>query len=143
MTDIDIRADAVRDTVRRLEDAWAKNDADGVAEVYTEDTSLILTRNDTYLKGREAIRSYFAAAYGGPMKDTRVVGTPLDIKRVSDDVVVMTTNGGVLYPGQTAVSAENAIRATWVFVRQGQDWLISAYHNSPTVHAEPVTGEER
>ncbi|GAA2597185.1 SgcJ/EcaC family oxidoreductase [Actinomadura fulvescens] len=116
-------------TLRRIIAAWADNDADAFAAVCAEDATLVLP-GDVYLKGRAAIRDFMAAGYQGPYKDSRVFGEPLDVKFVSDDVCVLVTQGGVLMPGETKVSDEQAIRATWVLSRQDAEWLITAYHNS-------------
>jgi uncharacterized protein (TIGR02246 family) len=131
MTTTDIHTNAVRDIVRRVEEVWAENDADSMADVFAEDASLLLP-GDVYLKDREQVRAYFKMGYGGPLKGSRVAGRPVNIKHVSDDVAIVITEGGVLYPGQTEVSTENAIRATWVLARHGQEWLVTAYHNTRT-----------
>jgi uncharacterized protein (TIGR02246 family) len=121
---------AVRNVPQRIVDAWAANDAEAFAGVFTEDARLILP-GDIFLKGREAIQSFMAAGYSGPYKGTRVYGDPVDMRQISDDVVLLVTRGGVLAPGETEVAPERTIRATWVIVKQGEDWLISAYQNTP------------
>lgn len=133
----DSATEALYDIVHRVELVWAENDADKMAEIFTKDATLLLP-GDVYLKSREAIRAYFTAAYAGPMKGSRVAGRPVSTKRLSDDVSVVVTEGGVVYPGQTEVSADNAIRATWVVVKQGEDLLVTAYHNSRTAAPAPA-----
>src|SRR5215475_13890928 len=71
--------DTLYDVVRKLEKVWADNDADGVAELFTEDATLVLP-GDVYLKGREEIRTYFVRGYAGPMQGTKVTGTPLSAR---------------------------------------------------------------
>lgn len=121
---------AVTRAPQRIIEAWAANDADAFAAACTEDATMVLP-GDVYLKGREEIRAYMAAAYRGPYRGTRVHGEPLGVRFIGTDVCVMVTEGGVLLPGETKVADERAIRATWVLARSGDDWLISAYHNSP------------
>ena len=43
----------------------------------------------------------------------------------------MTSEGGIIFPGQDAFPSEGLIRATWGLVRRDGNWLIASYHNSP------------
>jgi uncharacterized protein (TIGR02246 family) len=114
----------------RLVAAWAKNDAAGVADVFTEDGILILP-GDVFKKGRDEIRSFMEAAYAGPFKGTGVTGRPVDVRFVGDDVALLRTHGGILAPGETEISPELAVRSTWVCVKRGGQWQLAAYQNSP------------
>lgn len=130
MTATQIDTEAVRGIVARVEEVWAANDADGFADVFTADGSLVLP-GDVYVAGREQIRGYFRMGYAGPMKGSRVIGKPVDVKPVTEDVVVAITEGGVVYAGQAELADENKIRATWVVVRQSDGaWKVTAYQNS-------------
>jgi uncharacterized protein (TIGR02246 family) len=110
--------------------AWADNDGNAFAELFAEDGTMILP-NDVYLSGREEIRAYLKAAFDGPYKGTRVVGVPLSMKTIDDVVVIITTRGGVVHPGEQDVAPERAIRATWVLAKQDDGWFIAAYQNTP------------
>jgi uncharacterized protein (TIGR02246 family) len=114
----------------RLVAAWARNDAAGVADVFTEDGILILP-GDVYKRGREEIRSFLAAAYAGPFKGTNVTGRPVDVRFVSDDVALLRTHGGLVAPGETEIAPELAVRSTWVTVKQDGQWRLAGYQNSP------------
>jgi uncharacterized protein (TIGR02246 family) len=123
--------DTLYDVVRKVEKVWADNDADGMAELFTEDATLVLP-GEVYLKGREEIRTYFARGYAGPMMGSKVTGTPLSARTVTDSFAVLVTQGGVLAPGETAPSPQALIRATWVLARGADsEWRLTAYHNSP------------
>lgn len=126
---------AVAGVAQRIVAAWAKQDADAFASVFTADGTMIL-RGDIYKKNRDEIRTFMAAAFQGPYKDTQVTGQPLGVRLISPDVAVMITQGGVLAPGETTVAAEHQIRATWVAVRDGRLWQLAAYHNSPAASSE-------
>jgi uncharacterized protein (TIGR02246 family) len=121
---------AVRGVPQRISAAWADNDADAFAAVFTEDATLILP-GDIYLTSREQIRSVMAAGFAGPYRGTRVFGEPLSARFLGAGTAVVVTKGGVLAPGETEVAAERTIRATWVLTKQGSAWLIAAYQNTP------------
>jgi uncharacterized protein (TIGR02246 family) len=114
----------------RLVAAWAENDADGVADVFTEDGILILP-GDVFKKGRDEVRSFMKAAYAGPFKGSGVTGNPVDVRFVADDTALLRTHGGILAPGETEIDPELAVRSTWVCVKRDGTWLLAGYQNSP------------
>ncbi|MBY8870790.1 SgcJ/EcaC family oxidoreductase [Micromonospora sp. PLK6-60] len=114
----------------RLVAAWAKNDAAGIAEVFTEDGIMILP-GDVYKVGRGEVLSFMAAAFAGPFKGTGVTGRPVDVRFVGDDVALLRTHGGILAPGETDIAPELAVRSTWVTVLRDGQWQLAAYQNSP------------
>lgn len=123
-------AAAVADLPRRMIAAWSENDAEAFAQLFTEDATMVLP-GDVYLSSREEIRAYMAEAYAGPLKGTGVAGAPLGLRFLSESSGVIVTRGGILAPGQSEVSPEREIRATWVVAKHDGAWYIAAYHNSP------------
>lgn len=120
---------AVAAVTERIVAAWAAHDADAFAQAFTEDGTMILPGQ--FKKGREEIREFMAQAYAGPYRGTRVTGTPIDLKFLGPAAALLITRGGVLAAGETEVSDEQAIRATWTVVKQDGQWLLTAYQNSP------------
>jgi uncharacterized protein (TIGR02246 family) len=115
--------------VSRLAAAWIANDADTLSTLYAEDASVILPE-DTFLQGREAIRVWMAEAFATKWKGTHCLGQPLELKQLSDDIVVMFSQGGAYQPGDEWVVGQNAIRGMWVFLRDGDGWTIKCYSNT-------------
>ncbi|MFL6163719.1 MAG: SgcJ/EcaC family oxidoreductase [Jatrophihabitantaceae bacterium] len=120
----------VEEVPGRIVAAWHAKDADAFAATFTEDGSMILP-GDVYLTGRQRIRDFMAEAFSGPYRGTQVTGTPLAVKPLADDVVLVLTQGGVLADGESEVPAANAIRASWLLRRVDGRWLITAYQNTP------------
>jgi uncharacterized protein (TIGR02246 family) len=129
-TILDADQAALAQVAQNMIAAWGDNDGAAFAKIFAEDGSLVLP-GDVFLKSREEIRTFMTAAFASTYKGTRVTGTPLTVRALSSDVAVLITEGGVLMPGETEVSAAQAIRATWVLTKHEDGWLISAYHNSP------------
>jgi uncharacterized protein (TIGR02246 family) len=113
----------------RLVSAWAAHDAEAFSQLFTQDGTLILP--GVYKKGRDEIRQFMEAGYAGPYKGTSVTGTPLDIKPLGTDAVALLTVGGVLAPGEKEVSTKQAIRASWILVKDDGTWRLAVYQNCP------------
>jgi uncharacterized protein (TIGR02246 family) len=84
-----------------------------------------------YCNGRDEIRDYFAKAFEGKYKGTQVTGKPIGIRVLGPDVAILLSSGGVLESGETEVSENGAIRASWLVVRRDGEWRLAAYQNSP------------
>lgn len=118
----------VQDTLDQLYAAWSAGDADAFASLYTEDATVVMPA--VFHQGREAIRDYMAVAFAGPLKGSRGIDEPQDI-RILDDTAIVVSNAGILFAGEQDLPAERERRATWVFSKQDDRWLISAYTNTP------------
>ncbi|MGK4584686.1 SgcJ/EcaC family oxidoreductase [Kitasatospora sp. HPMI-4] len=121
--------EAVAVLPQRIIAAWAKHDAEAFAAVFTEDATMVLP--GVYCKGQAAIRSFLDDAFRGAFKGTRVTGTPIDLRFLSESAAVLVTEGGVLAPGESTVHPDRKIRASWIAVRNGDQWRLAAYQNSP------------
>jgi len=113
----------------RLVAAWAGHDATAFSNLFIEDGTMILP--GVYKKGREEIRKYMAAEYEGKYKGTTVTGAPLDAKPLGSEAVAMITDGGVLMPGEKELSSKEAIRASWILVKDDGTWRLAVYQNCP------------
>lgn len=102
---------AVLSVAMRIQAAWAANDADAFADLFTENGSLLM--QDEQLLSREQIRAFMAAGFAGPLKGARVKGGPLLVTFLSDDAAMVVTEGGIIPSGEDAVSPEGQIRAVW------------------------------
>jgi uncharacterized protein (TIGR02246 family) len=120
---------ALRRVPERTTEAWASHDASAFADAFTADAKVVIA--GTYLRGRDEIRSYMSAAFSGPIKGTSVVSDPVSIEYIDVDTGLVITEGGVVLPGETTVSAARAIRGTWVLTVKDGEWRIRAYHSSP------------
>ncbi|MEV6926507.1 SgcJ/EcaC family oxidoreductase [Dactylosporangium sp. NPDC051485] len=114
----------------RIQAAWAANDPDAFADVFTADGSLLM--RDDQLVSSDEIRSYMGRLFTTTHKGARVKGWPISVQFLSDGVAMVITEGGVIMPGADEIAPENLIRATWVIARQpdGRPRLVS-HQSSP------------
>lgn len=120
---------AIQQVPMRTTEAWANSDPLAFAAIFDENTKVVI--GGVYLRSRDEVLSYISAAFAGPVKGTQVVSDPVYVTNVDVNTALMITQGGVLVPGETKVSPERAIYATWILTKESGNWLISAYHSSP------------
>ena len=121
--------DRVLGVIKSVYDAWADGDATAFVEFYTDDATVV--QPAIHKKNKDDIYTSMAAGFAGPLKGSRVHDEPGSVRFFGFDTAVIITEGGILMAGQDEVPAERLVRATWVFVRQNDEWRVAAYHNSP------------
>jgi uncharacterized protein (TIGR02246 family) len=131
---------AVATLTQQMLASWAYQDADGIAELFTEDGTLVLP--GIYFQGKEAIREYFKDAFANKYNNTQVVGKPISMRFFGPEVALLLSSGGVLAPGETEVSDGQAIRAAWFVVKTDGKWKLAAYQNSPAKRGLPDPGQD-
>ena len=102
----------VRDLFDRMYGAWG--DADAFAALYREDATVVMP--GVFRQGREAVRDSMAAAWAGPLRGSRAIDEPLDV-RVLGDTAVVVSRAGILMPGQNELTPGTEVLATWVLTR--------------------------
>lgn len=126
-TDADRRA--VLSVIKAVYVAWEANDADEFVAVYLDDATVV--QPGIYKKDREEIRSTMAATFGGPLKGSRVIDTPQDVRFVNDETAIVVSEGGIIFAGETTCPPDRMVRATWTVAKRDGQWSVAAYHNSP------------
>ncbi|MGB3442493.1 MAG: SgcJ/EcaC family oxidoreductase [Actinophytocola sp.] len=114
--------------------AWAYHDAETFADVFVDDGTMILP--GSLSTGRDEIREQMTKEWAGRWQGTQVTGKPISIRSLGPDVMLLLSLGGVLHPGETEVTEANAIRASWLAVRQDGEWKLASYQNSPRYGAD-------
>lgn len=109
--------------------AWAANDAGALAELYTDDATVV--QPGVFKKSKDEIRSTMAAGFAGPLKGSHVLDTPQSVRFLGDDVAVVIAEGGIVMAGVAGGRPASVVRATWVLARRDGRWKVAAYHNSP------------
>lgn len=120
---------ALQELRQRQEDAWARGDAAGYAAVYTPDADLI-TFNGDHLRTRAGIEEGMGYYFTTYLRGTRLLQRDERIRFVEPDLVVIVRQGCVLWPGETACSAEALSVNTNVAVRRHGRWLYTSFQNT-------------
>jgi uncharacterized protein (TIGR02246 family) len=128
-TPTDIMSDPLT-VLHEMYAAWEANDADTLAALYTADATVV--RPGSFNDGREEVRASMAAAFAGPMKDSRPIDTTHSVRLYGVDTAIVIGVAVVLLAGESELPADRLRRATWTLVREDGQWLIAAYHNCET-----------
>jgi uncharacterized protein (TIGR02246 family) len=120
---------AVRAVPHIVVDAWARGDGAGVAAAFTEDVDFI-AGDGRLVQGRVALVPYFQDQFDGWLAGSRAVADVINVRFLRDDLAVVHTIGGIMFPGETEVQPDWVGIQTWVVVKQDGAWLATAYHNS-------------
>jgi uncharacterized protein (TIGR02246 family) len=125
----DDNASAVRDLLQQIYAAWTDGDADAFAALYLDDATVVMP--GVLHRGRAAVRDYMATAFAGPLKGSRGVDEPQDIRFVGTDTAVVVSRAGILMAGEQALPVARERHATWVLSKRDGRWLVAAYANAP------------
>ncbi|SNT26052.1 conserved hypothetical protein [Asanoa hainanensis] len=117
----------IRELFDRVYAAWG--DADAFAALYRPDVTVVMP--GVFRQGREAVRESMAAAWAGPLRGSRAIDEPLDVRVLGDTAVVVSRAAIVPFGLDAPVPGSEAI-ATWVLTRtSGEGWAVAAYTNTP------------
>lgn len=119
---------AVLDVIQAVYAAWADNDADAFAALYTEDATVVQP-GGIYKKNKADVRTSMALAFAGPLRGSTVINESKSVRVLGEDAAIVISDAGILMPGETDVPAQRMVRATWVLAKQDGTWLIAAFHN--------------
>ncbi|WP_410589522.1 SgcJ/EcaC family oxidoreductase [Amycolatopsis sp. lyj-23] len=122
----------VRGVLERLTDAWNAGDAAAYGRLFTEDADYV-TFFGANFSGREAIESSHRALFEGPLRGSKLtgqLGASAKVRFVRPDVAVVVVGGGSSLNGAETTDAGRESTVSFVLVREGEEWLITAFQNT-------------
>ncbi|MGH2615766.1 MAG: SgcJ/EcaC family oxidoreductase [Thermomicrobiales bacterium] len=120
---------AVRAVPQLVVDAWARGDGAAVAAAFTDDVDFI-AGDGRLVQGRDALVPYFQDQFDGWLAGSRSVAEVVHVRFLRDDVAVVHTLGGIMFPGETEIQPDWVGIQTWVVVEENGEWRAAAYQNS-------------
>lgn len=117
-------SDALKQSVAAFQAAWNAHDAGAVAALFAPDGDLIMA-DGPVTQGKGAIQQWWRDRFARMGKSTSISLTVRTVRSIASDVAllnVLAKTSGEL-PQQMGSSED---RGTWVMVRQGGQWRISA-----------------
>ena len=93
----------IRALHNQIIDAYNRGDAAGVASAFAPEGTLVTGDATRYVTPSE-IERYLSRLIAKLPKGTLFVATVTDVRFAGNDTVVLTSEGGWLYPGESAIS---------------------------------------
>ncbi|TMR02188.1 SgcJ/EcaC family oxidoreductase [Actinomadura soli] len=120
---------AVRAVLDEVYAAWAQGDADAFVVPYAETATATLP--GTYLPSKEAIRDTMARLFTGAFEGSKGIHKVRNIRFVCSDLAIVSSQGAVVFAGQTEPGSSSLALETWVLSEEDGAWRVQAFHSTP------------
>lgn len=121
--------DAIRAHLSALFDRWNAGDAEGYADLFTDDGDYVVF-DGTHLVGREQNVAVHRPLFAGILRGSVMEGTVTDVRLLANDVAVAHGEGGVRLRWHRTTPASRRAVQTYVLVRADGGWKIAAFQNT-------------
>ena len=116
----------LKQRVTAFQSAWNAHDAAAVTAFFTTDGDLIMEDGPT-VQGKAALQQWWHDRFAEVTTTTAITLTVRAVRPIAPDVVLLNALAKVSGdPPQGRTMGSNEDRGTWVLVRQGGQWFISA-----------------
>ncbi|MEJ2679771.1 MAG: nuclear transport factor 2 family protein [Gemmatimonadota bacterium] len=134
---------AIRALVEAYRVTWNEHDLSALATFFTQDADMIMG-SDSVADGRAAIQGWWRDYFARQEPERRLAIDVRALRLITPAVAVLnavTTTQGRNAQGE-ALNSRKA-RGTWVVVREGDTWRISAMRGMPTEQDRIIRGPDR
>lgn len=110
-------------------DGWNRGDGDAVASVYADD-GVLVAGHGVVKRGRAQIASYHEDLFATAIKGTRLTAKVTNIRFLDATTVILQTEGGILWPGETTLASGNRGIQSFVAVKKDNQWRVVLFQNT-------------
>jgi uncharacterized protein (TIGR02246 family) len=117
----------IKDRLNEFQAAWNKDDAKAMAEVFTEDGSLVNPFGDS-ATSRAEIEKIFTEEHAHPFKGSTYSFTDVKIQWVSDELAVVDLNGNIsgVKAADGSAAPDCPHHVTWTMIKKDGKWMGAA-----------------
>lgn len=108
---------------------WNSGKGNIVASVYADDGTLV-AGHGVVTRGRSAIARYHDELFSGPNAGTRLIVKVSSVRFLSDDVALVQTEGGILWPGESELAPRNRGIQSFVVKKNAGAWQVVLFQNT-------------
>ena len=119
----------VRAIPQQIVDGWNRADGDAVASVYADD-GVLVAGHGVVTRGRKQIASYHEDLFATTNKGTRLTVEVRSVRFLDPKTVILQTEGGILWPGETTLAPRNRGIQSFVAVKQAAGWRVVLFQNT-------------
>ena len=136
---------AILELGQAMQAAWNRGDAAGYASLFTDDADFVAWTG-SHGHGRRAIEDGHRRLFEGPLAGSRMVlvdddagsAPPGSLRFIRPDVAIMVIPGAVTPAGQSAAAPDHESVQTFVLVKDGNRWRVTAFHNTRRQPRQPA-----
>jgi uncharacterized protein (TIGR02246 family) len=119
----------LRGLVQQIVEGWSNANGGMIASVYTADGTLV-AGDGTVTRGPGEIARYHDRQFQNFLKGTRLTVAVRSVHFLSEDVALMQTEGGILWPGQQQLAPGNSGVQSFIAVREDGTWRVRLFQNT-------------
>lgn len=122
-----IDANELQEFVKQYEETWQSHNAERLGEFFTDDSDMIIGIQPRIV-GRSAIASFWSLYFSRIDSDRHLSISIDSLRFLGPDIAlinVATRTGGIHSETKETLEIRKA-RGTWVVIREGGEWKISA-----------------
>jgi uncharacterized protein (TIGR02246 family) len=119
----------LRALVQQIVEGWSHANGSMIASAYAGDGTLV-AGDGTVTRGPDAIARYHDRLFQDFLKGTRLTVAVRSVHFLNEDVALMQTEGGILWPGQQQLAPGNSGVQSFVAVRQDGTWRVRLFQNT-------------
>ncbi|PCC74614.1 conserved hypothetical protein [Nannocystis exedens] len=119
----------IREHLRATFEAWSRGDARAFAALFAPEVDYVMF-DGSLARGRAEVERGHAELFATVLRGTCLRGEVTDVRRIAEGVAVAHAIGGAVWPWQREIPADRLSRQTYVLVRAGAGWTITAFHNT-------------
>jgi uncharacterized protein (TIGR02246 family) len=131
------RETPIRALHAQMIEAYNRGDAAGASLSFASDGALI-SGDATRLVAPPEIERYLSRLLAKLPKGTQFIATVTDVRFPAPDIAVLTSEGGWLYPGESAISDKNQGIQTLVALRHEGTWRALLFQRTRRPVPDPA-----
>jgi uncharacterized protein (TIGR02246 family) len=126
----------VRDIPYQIAQGWSNGDGRAISAVYAAD-GVLVAGHGVVLRGPTDIASYHDEQLASALKGSTLTIEITHVRFIEPDVVLMQTEGGILWPGQTQLASGNRGIQSFVVVKNNGAWRVKLFQNTRILQRAP------
>jgi uncharacterized protein (TIGR02246 family) len=124
----------VRAIPQQIVDGWNRGDGDDVASAYADD-GVLVAGHGVVKRGRAQIASYHRDLFATSLKGTKLLVQVTNVRFLDARTVILQTEGGILWPGETTLAPRNRGIQSFVAVKKDTGWRVVLFQNTRVLTA--------
>lgn len=131
---------AIEELHKKLLTCWNKQDANGMAALFTNDGNVI-GFDGSQVDGKNQIQKEMQKIFTDH-QTASYVWKVREVRFLNEDIALLRAAVGMVPPGKNETMPERNAIQSLIAVKENEDWKIAVFHNTPAqFHGRPQLSE--